>query len=458
MMTRLLRSISLRISLIFTFFTALILLIMGMFIHQLVMHHFEEEDRIMLEGKLELIENILQQNPQNGSAILQQLNDALVGHPGLMVQVERPVGVPLLITLHARVPDSPKSWTKQSLLTEWIINQQHYRGRTVTHVATSMSASDRIVVGIQTAHHTDFLNQFRQELLWIGSIGTLCLMLLGWFAARRGLRPAQSMAQVAEGISGQHLDKRLDLERAPTELRPLAIAFNDMLDRLEDALARLSYFSSDLAHELRTPINRLMTQTQVCLSKPRDNEIYKEVLFSNLEEYERLARMTADMLFLAKADHGLVLTSLQKVDLSLEIAALFEFYEALAADKGVHLVQTGEASIQGDQLMLRRAFSNLISNAIRYGQTDSVISISMRHNEEFESILIENEASSIPPEQLSRLFDRFYRTDSSRKQTDEGAGLGLAITKSIVQAHQGQIQAFSAHGKVSFQIKFPHQL
>jgi two-component system heavy metal sensor histidine kinase CusS len=108
--------------------------------------------------------------------------------------------------------------------------------------------------------------------------------------------------------------------------------------------------------------------------------------------------------------------------------------------------------------MLRRAFSNLISNAIRYGQSGSAVSISMSRNEEFESIVIENEAPTIPTEQLSRLFDRFYRTDSSRKRTDEGAGLGLAITKSIVQAHHGQIQAFSSNGKVSFQIKFPHKL
>lgn len=455
-MMKMLNAISLRISLIFTFFTALILLIMGMVIHQLVMHHFEEQDRMLLEGKLELIENILQQNARNEPTVLQQLNDALVGHPGLMVQIERPVGVPLLTTIAAHVPDFPKGWTPHTPLAEWTINQQHYRGMTLTHAAKGIFDSDRIVVGIQTAHHTDFLSQFRQELLWIGSLGTFSLMLLGWLAARRGLRPAQSMAQVAEGISAQHLDKRLDLERAPTELRPLAIAFNDMLDRLENALARLSDFSSDLAHELRTPINNLMTQTQVCLSKPRDNETYKEVLFSNLEEYERLARMTADMLFLAKADHGLVLTDLQQVNLSHEITALFEFYEALATDKDIYLVQSGEAFIQGDQLMLRRAFSNLISNAIRYGQAGSVVSVTITQRDDVERLVIENEAALIPAEQISRLFDRFYRTDSSRRRTDEGAGLGLAITKSIVQAHHGQIQAFSADGKVSFSIQFPH--
>jgi two-component system heavy metal sensor histidine kinase CusS len=458
MMKRLLSSISLRISLIFTFFTALTLLIMSIVIHQLVMHHFEKQDRAMLEGKVALIENILQQNSQNKSQIIQQLNDALIGHHGLMVQIERPIGKPLLSTVAAIIPDQPAQYGVLSPLGTWQIQDQDYRGLIVKHSQTALSDSVRIVVGVETTDHSHFLDEFRQQLLIIGGIATASLMILGWFAAWRGLRPAQSMALVAEGISAQHLTGRLDAERIPTELKPLAISFNDMFDRLEAAVGRLSEFSSDIAHELRTPINTLMTQTQVCLSKTREVSTYKDVLFSNLEEYERLARMTADMLFLAKADHGLVLTSLQQVELHLEIAALFEFYEALAADKGVHLVQSGEACIQGDQLMLRRAFSNLISNAIRYGQSGSAVSISMSRNEEFESIVIENEAPPIPTEQLSRLFDRFYRTDSSRKRTDEGAGLGLAITKSIVQAHHGQIQAFSSNGKVSFQIKFPHKL
>ncbi|MFH3675489.1 HAMP domain-containing protein, partial [Acinetobacter baumannii] len=101
---------------------------------------------------------------------------------------------------------------------------------------------------------------------YIGVVGTICLMFLGWFAAWRGLRPVQKMAKVAEGISAQHLSERLAVDNTRTELKSLAIAFNDMLDRLETAVEKLSDFSSDLAHEIRTPINNLMTQTQVCLS------------------------------------------------------------------------------------------------------------------------------------------------------------------------------------------------
>lgn len=453
-MMPLLSSISLRISLIFTFFTALILLIMSIVIHQLVMQHFESQDRDLLEGKVALIENILQQIPQNQPLLIQQLNDALVGHHGLMVQIERPIGTPLLATIAATIPDQPTRYGKLSPLVGWQINQKDYRGIIVKHSQTKSSPSDRIVVGVDTTDHSHFLDEFRQQLLGIGGIATVSLMILGWLAARRGLRPAKSMALVAEGISGQHLTGRLEVHQAPTELKPLATAFNSMLDRLEDAVGRLSDFSSDLAHELRTPINALMTQTQVCLSKPRDIPTYQDVLFSNLEEYERLARMIADMLFLAKADHGLSLQDLQKVDLRQEVIALFEFYDALAADKGMKLKVSGSASISGDQLMLRRALSNLLSNAIRYGKGQSNISILLVEQKESTFITIQNEAATLSSEQVSRLFDRFYRTDASRQRTDEGSGLGLAITKSIVQAHGGEIHAFSDNDTVTFKIEF----
>jgi len=181
-----------------------------------------------------------------------------------------------------------------------------------------------------------------------------------WFATWRGLRPVQKMAKVAEGISAQHLSERLEVEHTPTELKSLAIAFNDMLDRLESALERLSDFSSDLAHEIRTPINNLMTQTQVCLARKRDTSTYQEVLFSNLEELERLARMVSDMLFLAKAEHGLKLQNLQNIDLVKEVTALFDFYDALAAEKNMTLQQTGSGNVKGDPAMLRRALSRFL--------------------------------------------------------------------------------------------------
>ncbi|PPC97759.1 MAG: two-component sensor histidine kinase, partial [Methylotenera sp.] len=216
-------------------------------------------------------------------------------------------------------------------------------------------------------------------------------------------------------------------------------------------------FSSDLAHELRTPISNLMTQTQVALSKERSADEYREVLYSNLEEYERLARMIADMLFLAKADNGLIIPSSEVVDLSTEVRELFGFYEAIADEQGVNLVLAGEGTVKGDKLMLRRALSNLLSNAIRHTTYGGSVKVFINQSKSKEmSIAIENFGETIAKEYLPRLFDRFYRVDPSRQKASDGAGLGLAITKSIIEAHQGKIQVLSLNGSTRFEITIPN--
>ncbi len=182
-----------------------------------------------------------------------------------------------------------------------------------------------------------------------------------------------------------------------------------MLDRLGESLQRLSAFSSDLAHELRTPISNLMTQTQVTLARERTPDEYREILYSNLEEFERLGRMIADMLFLAKAEHGLVIPDSKPVDLRREIDALCEFFEALAADKPVTLAVSGVGRTQGDALMLRRALGNLLSNAIRHADPGSEIALRLAISAEGVSVRVINHGDPIPPGHLPRLFDRFYR-------------------------------------------------
>ncbi|MDQ9890209.1 heavy metal sensor histidine kinase [Acinetobacter pittii] len=449
-------AISFRIAIIFTLSTVVILMIMGLVIHQLVMHHFETQDRTQLEGKIQLLHNLLEQNPSNSEDLNLYLKDALVGHHDLIVQIERPTGqiifssAPAIINAQSLIKSKYNPWI------EWKIENKTYRGLIYNKASDQNNniSSSQIIVGVDTSEHIHFLNEFRRQLLYIGVIGTICLMLLGWFAAWRGLRPVQKMAKVAEGISAQHLSERLEVDNTPTELKSLAIAFNDMLDRLETAVGKLSDFSSDLAHEMRTPINNLMTQTQVCLSRTRDITTYQEILFSNLEEFERLARMVSDMLFLAKAEHGLHRANLQQVNLVKEVSALFDFYDAIAAEKGMSLKQTGQCYVEGDPSMLRRALNNLLSNAIKYGKSDSIIEINCQQNNDSTVLTIENESSPLSQEQLTRLFDRFYRTDASRQRVEEGTGLGLAITKSILDVHGATIQANYDDGNIIFKIIF----
>ena len=458
MISRLPNTIAVRTSVLFTLLAAGVLVVMGLMIRSSVSHHFNELDSALLEGKLELIHHILLDNTAlDDVARIQQLSNSLIGHHDLVVRVDRPTGRLFFAEGHTAIPNQallePQliRSTQALKLNAWVANGITYQG-----VAAQLPNSQFVVaIGTETTHHQMFLHDFERQLLLVGGSGLLLIALLSWLAARRGLRPVQTMAVVAEGISAQQLQQRLDSESVPLELQPLARAFNAMLDRLGDSLQRLSEFSSDLAHELRTPINNLMTQTQVSLSRTRTAQDYQEVLYSSLEEYERLARMISDMLFLAKADNNLMMPTQQTIELATEIDALLEFYDALAAEKDIHLHRTGHGVILGDSLMIRRAFSNLLSNAIRHTPVGGSITLLITQEANTRTVHIENTGTDIPSEQISRVFDRFYRGDASRQRTDEGAGLGLAITKSIIQAHHGDVSVMSGQGKTRFSVMLP---
>ena len=296
------------------------------------------------------------------------------------------------------------------------------------------------------------------EILWLAiAAGIVSTGLLGWIAARRGLAPVREMTDVAQSITASRLHDRLPTAALPPELVDLATAFNGMLSRLEDSFRRLSEFSSDLAHELRTPIGSLMTQTQVALSRTRSAEEYREVLYSNSEEYERLARMIADMLFLAKADNGLIVPPQRDGRTGARGARTVRVLRCAgrgSGDRGWRSPARAPSTATG--LMIRRAISNLLSNAINHTPRGGQVNVRIGPTADGGVRLsVENSGDGIAPEHLPRLFDRFYRVDPSRQRSTDGAGLGLAITKSIVAAHNGTVQAFSAGGLTRFEVQFP---
>ena len=258
-------------------------------------------------------------------------------------------------------------------------------------------------------------------------------------------------------IQADKLHVRLDPTAIPSELKDLVTSFNHMIGRLEDSFTRLSHFSADIAHELRTPLTNLITQTQVGLGKARTLEKYRELLYSNLEEQERLAKMVNDMLWLAKSDHGLLKPEQVPLNLTNAVNELFDFFEALAEERNIRLTLEGCAPMtMGDRAMLRRAISNLLSNAIRYtppGKEVKVLLDNAPHHE--VSLSVQNPGPLIPTEYLSHLFDRFYRVEPSRERQGEGAGLGLAIVRSIVEAHGGHVEATSVRDKTSFTLFLP---
>ncbi|MDD5028853.1 MAG: heavy metal sensor histidine kinase, partial [Rhodoferax sp.] len=313
----------------------------------------------------------------------------------------------------------------------------------------------RVAIAADMAHHQDYLRSLL-ETLWIFVVSaTLLIALLGWAAVRRGLRPLRTMREQTSRVTAQQLGHRLPVQAVPQELAELAQSLNDMLARLEEAFARLTAFSSDIAHELRTPVSNLMTQTQVVLSQPRSAPDYKGVLESNSEELDRMARMIADMLLLAKADNGLVLPQREAVELGAEVQALFDYFEAVADEKQLQLALGGSATVPADRPMLRRAIANLLSNAIRHATPGSTVQVVLTNTTQTTSIRVTNRGDTLPPELLERIFDRFFRADPARARSSEGTGLGLAITRSIVLAHGGRITASSGDGITTLVIDLP---
>lgn len=437
-------SLTARISLLFAAAAAAVLLVVGVFVARATERHFAEMDYHELDGKMDLVRNLL---GGGGADLPQRLEDALVGHHHLALVLAAPDGKVLVASGGVANPAALLAQPLGHSL--WRIEERAMRGL-LTEAVSAEGVTYTVAIGLDIAHHERFMETFRQGLGLAMGLAALAAAALGWAATRAGLRPLRRVTALAASLSASRLGERLPQDQAPAEIAALAAAFNAMLTRLEDGFRRLSEFSSDIAHELRTPLSNLMTQTQVALSRPREPEAYRETLYSTLEECERLARMVTDMLFLAQADNGLIVPNREEVDLAAEVDDLFEFFEPLASEAGVGLARRGAARAAGDRLMLRRALANLLANAIRHTPRNGTISITLE-DVNGTRIRVENPGETIDPAHIPHLFERFWRADPARQ--GEGAGLGLAITKSIIEAHGGSITASSADHQTRFEIR-----
>jgi two-component system heavy metal sensor histidine kinase CusS len=450
-------SLTARVSLLFAVVVAAVLLLTGMLIARAVEHHFADEDHQEMLGKVELVRHLLARAHDRADldSLAEELDDALVGHPGLSVAVIDNHGRIWFATSAAAFPSHLlEARAPAGTLEQWTAKGAEYRGIAVPVPVDGTTYT--VAMSLDIRHHNMFMAEFRRILVLAMALAALSTAALGWIAARQALSPLKAMARTATSISAEKLSERLPEAGVPEEIRALAAAFNAMLARLEDAFRRLSDFSSDIAHELRTPVSNLMTQTQVALTRTRSAEEYREVLESSMEECERLARMIGDMLFLAQADNHMVVPRRETIDLAEEVRRLFEFYEALAADRDVRLVLDGAAQVSGDRLMLQRAVSNLLSNAVRHTPAGGSVAVRLSSDDESCRIAVSNPGPAIPAKHLDRLFDRFYRVDPARREgSGEHTGLGLAITRSLVEAHGGTVEADSADGMTRFEIMLP---
>ncbi|MDQ6967072.1 MAG: heavy metal sensor histidine kinase [Mariprofundaceae bacterium] len=459
-------SLALRLTLLFGIVTAIVFSGFGWITERSIEHHFDRDD----VSELKIIAQSVQQalsiirHEKDVALLARRFDDILVGHHHALLQITRQDGLEIFTSTN--IPDFSSldipDRLDRGILRRWSDGNHAYRVL-IQHVDDIIS-NDRhtytVIIAVAIDSHQRFLASFR-DTLWIMIVsGIVITSLMGWIAVRRGHAPLYKIIAQIRRISVNHLQTRLNPKAVPRELGNLAVSFNEMLERIEEAFQRLSNFSADIAHELRTPITNLMTQAQVTLSKERTISEYQEILYSNIEEYERMALMIEDMLFLAQSDNALDAPDMTEVDLTNEIHGLFDYYEAWVEEHGVSLALEGSATVLGNKLMLRRALSNLLSNAVRYTQPGQTVYVRLTHSATNDiSISIENPGEAIPPEHIPKLFDRFYRIDPSRQCCSGGTGLGLAIVKSIIDAHQGKIDVTFDKGYTRFKINFnePHE-
>lgn len=464
MMLRRRTSLTARLGIMFALVATLTFVGVGIYLYRALALQLEARDDSELVGKIGLIRHFLDETPSIRAlrADTHRFRDAIAERDGLIFLMRAADGAMLLEShpSHGKWPAIPLTpadqtpgraavhlWTFKSgvparAVAAWGVLGN---GQEQVQIVVARTASDRMAL----------LGAYRGEVLAAVLSGAMLAALLGYLLTRRGLRPVRAIARQAHSITAQRLGTRLNAHEAPAELQTLVESFNAMLDRLHGSFQRLSQFSADLAHDMRTPLNNLVLQTQVALSQPRAAEDYHALLASNLEEYERLARMVEGMLFLARADHAQIALDKQQLDAAAELQRIADYFEGVADEAGVRIAVQAEGTVTADAMLLRRAVNNLVANAIRYTPSGEMLRLDAYPGNNAMVIAVTNPGPEIDAKHLPWLFDRFYRADPVRGDSASSAGLGLAIVHSIMTLHGGRIDVERAGDATVFRLWFP---
>jgi two-component system, OmpR family, heavy metal sensor histidine kinase CusS len=422
-----------------------------------------ERADIELQGKRDLLLHILSELPTPASVTQNRhrFGDLLIGHDDLHLALVEPatgmsstfseISRQSIAALAVSVDDaaSTLAWTSPS-------GEQFSAIRGVGRVANGQPM--RFYLSID--RHPDqrlLAGVVRVTLLGLPAL-LLVIALGAWLITRTSLVPIRRFNRLAASIGAQTLSQRMSTAGLPTELGELANEFNGMLERVDQGYCRLQAFSGDLAHEMRTPVATLLGRTQVALSQTRSVSELRESLEGNVDELERLARLISDMLFIARADHDDRVLQLEPVRLHDVASRIADFLSLVAEEHGVTIEVTGGAVVRADHLLVERAITNLVSNAVRHARANTRVNIAVSAMPGQTVLTVSNRGDQIPASELDRIFDRFYRLDAGRARHEGGSGLGLAIVRSIMSAHGGRVEAQSVPGEeTKFTLFFPDE-
>ncbi|MFI8337818.1 heavy metal sensor histidine kinase [Pseudomonas taetrolens] len=450
------KSIAWRLALAIALTCALVMSLIGVFLYRSLASELAWRDDQALLGRLEQVRALL--HDSDSLEALQErprLYQNMLGNLDSVLLVKREDGSPLIaINPHQQaLPDvqpiaQARAPQRADIKTV---------GATVLLAGMAQGPAGEtlsVTVGKRLDEREQMLASYRMRLYGAVGFGALMAFGLGLLLLRRGLTPLRDLARAMAGIDPRSLDQRMSADHVPAELKEPVQALNAMLARLEDSFARLSQFSADLAHEIRTPLHNLLGSNSLALNQSRSAAEYQEVLASNIEEYERLNRMAENLMFLARAEHGQRPLQLHVLDLGEVGDGLCEYFEALAEDRQLRLDNQLGGPLTADLQLLQRALGNLLANAVRHAQPGSTVRLLRHDDAEYDWIGVHNLGPAIDPQHIDKLFDRFYRVDPSRAQPGDSGGLGLAIVHSIMHLHGGQVRVVSNDSGTLFELGF----
>jgi two-component system heavy metal sensor histidine kinase CusS len=427
-------------------------------LYVVLVRELDKSTDLFLEDKVHVLRTLLRDRPDDVDALREEieLESAARQYEHFYIRLLDGRNRTVLIT---------PAMADQLNMTQLTVQSQSQPGRTISMQGTngrpfrvvsvlspvglSGIQTDTLQIAIDVSQKEALLERFR---FWFWGILLSTFLLFPWIGyliARRGIRPVEEMATTARHISSTNLRERILPEGYPFELASLARTFNQMLDRLEESFERISRFSADIAHDLRTPVNNIRGEAEVALARARSTEEYRNVIESCLEEAVRLSDLIGDLLFLSRAESPLSHLRCDLVDVGALLSGVREYYEGSAADGGVSLTMNiGPEPViaELDRALLQRAVGNLVSNALAHTPPDGSVHLETKAGQSAFQIDVIDTGVGIPAEALPRVFDRFFRVDSSRSQNSGGTGLGLAIVQSIVLLHGGRAEISSQVG------------
>jgi heavy metal sensor kinase len=354
---------------------------------------------------------------------------------------------------------APPAWSAQS---ETVRQEALANGRKILLAAHVVRSPRGAVYLVEAGAPMDEVQaDLRQWLLFL-AMGLPIVMAIalgggGWLV-KRALSPVDQITASAERITSHSLSERLPIAQTGDELERLSLALNRMIERLDTAFQHSRRFVADASHELRTPLTVLRGEIESMLQESRLDSVWREQLGSALEEVERLSNIVEGLFAISRLDAGEAAAEWKPFDLAALTSATADQMGLLAEDKNIELncKATMSAWVEGDRARVKQVVVNLLDNAIKYSRPGGAITLKVESTDGKAVLEVADNGMGIPPEALSRVFDRFYRVDQARSREQGGAGLGLSIVKSICAAHQGTVTATSTPGRGSiFRVELP---